>query len=145
MVVDLEGFGDEVAAFLVEARILAESRMTDRCLVEYKSGETAQNEQTGVVEDVYAPLFESKCWIGGPSYANAERQVGGRLESVASATFNLPWDMPAVTTNNRIRLIEIAPDSPARSLGKPFYISVDYVDTQRNRTRLTVKEDPWLT
>lgn len=137
-------FGEEVAAFLIEARELAESRMSDTCVLEYKTGETTQNESTGQIEDVWATRFVAPCRIKDQGYADSASDVGGRRESIGTTTIHLPWDVAAVEQNDRITITAISPTTAARHLGKRYYVATDQDRSDQTATRLVVKEDPWL-
>lgn len=136
-------FGEEIAAGLPEHRALAESRMRDTCIVEYRTGRQVQNESTGREEDEYATRFLSPCRIKDQGYADSGADVGGRREAIGTTMVHLPWDVAEVQQNDRITITAISPTTAARHLGKRFYIGTDHDRSDATATRLVVKEDPW--
>lgn len=143
MVVDLEGFGSEVQAALVDLRALALSRMRDTFVVEFKTGETVQNEETGQIEDVWSARYTTPGRLKDMGYADSDREVGGRREALGSTQVHLPWDVERPRLNDRVRVTAIGPSTPARHLGKAYYVGTDMDASDATATRLTVKEDPW--
>lgn len=135
-------FGADLLSALPELREMAESRMLDSCIVEYKTGRTTQDENTGAESPVYATRFTSKCRIKDLGFADADTEAGGRREVTGATQIHLPWNVGQVYTDDRIRITAIGSRTPSRYLGRVYYIGSDHDRSQATATRLNVKEAP---
>lgn len=133
-------FAADVTLGLTEGRALAESLMQDTCIVEFKTGRTAQNESTGKEEAVYEARFISRCKIQDKGLTDSDREVGGRREVDATAQVHLPWDAPEVFTDDRIRITAIGPQTKPAVLGKTYIVGSSAEKSMATATRLNVRE-----
>ena len=132
------------ASTAVEAgRRLAESLMLDTFVVETEVGRGELNPQTGKRDRIYREKFQTPGRLRDMGYADADQQVGGRREATGATQAQVPFDIADVKLNDRIRVLDIGPDTAPRHLGKTYYISTDHDRSMATMTRLVVKEDPW--
>jgi len=135
-------FGGQLLNALPELRAMAESRMLDTCIVEYKTGNKTRDPETRTEVDEYATRFTCRCRIKDMGFADGDQQVGGRREVTGATQVHLPWDVEQVYTDDRITITAVGSMTPARYLGRVFYVGSDHDRSQATATRLNVKEAP---
>lgn len=137
---DVTRFASDVDQVLREGRALAEARMTDTCVVERLTGHGAQNEATGAEEPAYETVFVSKCRVQEGSTNIGQQDIAGQRFTPNTVEVHLPADCPAVVDNDRVRITAIGSLTPAKMMGRVFYVGADQVKSQGTATRLRVDE-----
>ncbi len=139
----MTSFGDDIAEVLVELRELALDRMRDECVIERPVGRNASTDATPRQKQTYELVWEGQCRIGRGGYSDSAANVGDQRIAVGTVPVHLPWDLPAVAQNYRIRITAIGPNTAPRHLGNAYFIGTDHDQSDQTATRLIVKEDPW--
>lgn len=79
-----------LAAGLARGRKAAEKRMRTTCEIQYDTGDTAQDPNTGTENPVYATAFTTKCRIKSPGLDVQQDEAGGRTSSTVSRELHIP-------------------------------------------------------
>lgn len=119
------------------ARSTAKSRMKDACVVEFTDGSRDGDDNL-----IYSARFASKCLIKSMGFADSDREVGGRRETTGVTEIHMPWNVPAVHQDDRIRITAISRQTPSRMLGKTWIVGTDHDVSDNTATRIVVKEEP---
>jgi hypothetical protein len=141
-VVNPAEFAATIAQTTTEARQLAESLMTDTCVVRYQTGRTAINTTTNVEAPVMATRFTSACRVRQIVTTNADEEVGGRREALQETRIDLPVSSPQVFTDDEIEITAVGAVSDPRLVGRTFIVGAPMNQTYSTATRLRVEEAP---
>jgi hypothetical protein len=117
------GFGATVTGVLPELRTMAESLMTDTCIVRRDTGDTAQSSTTGTVENVYTDLFTSKCKVQARNLVSQDAEVGGRTATSVRLEVHLPLDAAVVQARDVVEITAVGALSDVQLLGRKFVIT----------------------
>lgn len=110
------GFGATVTGVLPDLQAMAEALMVDTGKAERDTGDTAQDPDTGTVENVYTTLFsDTACKIQTRQVVSQTAEAGGRTVVTQRLELHLPvasddlqygdiWTITAVGSKSRTRL-----------------------------------------
>ncbi len=129
-----------MATMLAEGRRAAEALMADLCDVSYRTGETAQNEETGREEPVWAFRLTSRCKVQARSVALTETDTAGRQLVMTRFEVHLPVGVGEVNPDDRITIVEIGPASDPQLLDRVFSVRGHIPKSYPTAVRLEVEE-----
>lgn len=136
-----EGLAAFLASKLEQDRRYAEALMLDTCVVEFKTGRSVQNEETGREEAIYEARFISRCKVQDKGLTDRDRTVGGRREVASNLQVHLPWNAPTVHVDDRIRITAIGAASKPDLLDRTYIVGASASKSMATATRLNVTEE----
>jgi hypothetical protein len=114
--------------------------MVDTCVVARLTGRGTQNEDTGLEEPEYETVFVSKCRVQEGTTTQSDVDVAGQRFVPNTVEVHLPADLPEpVVAHDRIQITAVGSTTPARMIGRVFYVTTDQVKSQGTATRLRVE------
>lgn len=136
----LAGFGEELAAGLVEMRQLAESRMT----VTVAIGTYGPWRFDPVVEEEardFLGSFETKARVRSRSAQQVrETELGDRSVVTVDRELHIPWDAPATSEGQVARVLSVGPLDDPTLVGTDLMLVGPIPGSQQTARRLLVRE-----
>lgn len=123
-------------AALEAGRQLAESLMTDTCVIRRKSGR-ATDPTTGVVGDVWTPVWGGPCKLQERETQARNAQAGERVVVVARPELHVPVDSPLVQVDD---VAEVTGSLDPENVGRRVRIASLPVGSQKTARRYPVEE-----